>query len=430
MAAPGLPHLNVPDQAAAKRLMRVGRRSRPSGERGGAAAGGAEPPRGPRGAAAPRKEEGVVRPPPRRARRKGMQTQAQLRMRRELAPIQRRTQRLCGTAPIPGKDIEIYSHDGVVGEKFDPTNAGANIRGLQLCGSPWSCPYCAPRIRGVRATDLEQLVSWHGADLTMMVTFTIRHGAGDAIKKTRTGLEKARRRMTSGKPWERFKEAIGWVGSVRAIEVTHGKNGWHPHTHDLLLVLDRDALTEWLPWLKERWRRCVVAVLGEDYAPSDERGVVITPASDGTYLSKMEAAALELTDAAGAKGAKGGNRTPWEIAQAALLELKSGAFGHDVALWRDYAEGMKGARALTWSRGLKKAAGIIEMHDAEAVKRTGEGAGTVLAVIPEQAWYLVVAAPDGEVQIIMAALYGGQVAVTRQLREWQRRYGRRRRRAA
>ena len=48
---------------------------------------------------------------------------------------------------------------------------------------------------------------------------------------------------------------ISNAGRIRSLEVTHGQNGWHPHTHELLFV-DPKMPAEWLRnelanlWLK------------------------------------------------------------------------------------------------------------------------------------------------------------------------------------
>jgi len=42
--------------------------------------------------------------------------------------------------------------------------------------------------------------------------------------------------MTAGRQWIQFKETFGLVGTIKAVEVTHGGNGWHPHIHVLFFV--------------------------------------------------------------------------------------------------------------------------------------------------------------------------------------------------
>lgn len=272
----------------------------------------------------------------------------------------------------------------------------------------------------MRATELQAVVAWHGADRTAMLTLTVAHGLGDGLREVVRGVARAWRRVARGAPWRRFVAAVGLVGHVRAAEVTHGwQNGWHPHLHVLLLVRDLEVLDEWRAWLSERWRAAVVAELGADAEPSAERGARLTAATDGTYLSKMGTAALELTDAAGAKGAKNGNRDPWQIAASALAR-GDGPHAGDGALWRVYAEGMVGSRQLTWSSGLKMQAHMQEVLDEEAARRDGEGDGAVmLAWVNHVDWPLVHRAIDGENWIVYRALEGGQVAVDAQLERWR-----------
>jgi hypothetical protein len=60
-----------------------------------------------------------------------------------------------------------------------------------------------------------------------------------------------------------LRDRFGLVGYVRATEVTHGRSGWHPHLHVLLMtdrVLTLDELRELHQFVRERWIRRVVAL--------------------------------------------------------------------------------------------------------------------------------------------------------------------------
>ena len=233
--------------------------------------------------------------------------------------------------------------------------------GLVRCGSVWTCPCCSAQIRAERAGEVQKVVSWHcdtaGADGAQLLTLTVRHRYGDDLADLRHGLADAYRRFTRGVPWERFRERVGLVGYVRAVEVTHGGNGWHPHLHVVLLVRDGEALARELDWLRERWQACVVRELGAAAEPDALHGVDLRARHRADYLTKL---GLEAT-APGAKGARGENRTPWEIA-ADLVENAHGEEQReeDRHLWRTWCEDMRGAKMLTWSRGLRAAAGLDE----------------------------------------------------------------------
>jgi hypothetical protein len=62
--------------------------------------------------------------------------------------------------------------------------------------------------------------------------------------------------IVAGRHRKTLRERFGVSGYVRAVEVTHGKAGWHPHLHVLLLTeapLDLDELRELHRFLRERW---------------------------------------------------------------------------------------------------------------------------------------------------------------------------------
>lgn len=310
------------------------------------------------------------------------------RQRYYLRPWQRPRIRACGFAMLAA--------GGTVGVAVAP-DGRASYQGLATCGSVWECPCCAMKIKARRAEEVRQVVERHGADRCALLTLTVRHGFGDDLKRLRVSLADAWRGFTRGKSWKRFVEAAGVVGTIRALEVTHGANGWHPHLHILLLIDDPDAIDadgqlRWdapdLSWLSKRWRTMVARYCGAKHEPDDQHGVTIAPCRASDYISKL---GLELSDP-GAKVARGKGRTPLEIAQDiadATHAVKRGQLSRrierdrDVALWRLYCEAMRGARQLTWKRGLKASAGIRDRTDLE-VAQDEEPAADAQAVIVGQ----------------------------------------------
>jgi hypothetical protein len=98
--------------------------------------------------------------------------------------------------------------------------------------------------------------------------------------------------LVAGRHRRELCRRFGLVGYVRAVEVTHGRRGWHPHLHVLLLTqapLDLDELRDLHRFLRDRWGRRVTA-LGFR-APALHRGVRLLPvfSADGVggYLTKV-----------------------------------------------------------------------------------------------------------------------------------------------
>lgn len=301
----------------------------------------------------------------------------------------------------------------IVTSSFAGAPARASFRSLAHCGLVWLCPVCSSAIRHERAAEVKAVLRWHrekhenGADLARMLSLTVAHEWGTDLRRLRSGVADAWRRMTRGAPWQRFVERVGLVGIVRALDTTHGGNGWHPHLHVLLLVRDARALDEDREWLSERWRACVVRELGPEAEPSTERGAVLTGCDeDGAYLAKL---GLEVVGVA-EKSARQGHRSPWEI----LRDLDTPEPSpRDVALWREWEEGQRGARMLTWSRGLRQAAGVAELSDAECVEREEAGGGTVVCELTACEWDAIRDVPGLPALVLEAAELGGSDAVFR-----------------
>lgn len=256
----------------------------------------------------------------------------------------------------------------------------AHFHGLMRCGSAWECPVCQVALKTARAEEVKTAVGWHvakfGTDSAAMLTNTVRHGIGDDVRVLRRGLAKAWRSVQGGKAWRQARARYGLVGYIRALEPTHGsKHGWHPHLH-IVLLSKRPLDEEFRRWVSARWQRAVLRWLGPDHVPNDRNGCDLRPCHEADYLQKL---GLEVS--APDKAARRGSRTP--------LQLLS-AFVHDgdldaLTLYRDYALGMKGARMLTWSLGLKKAAGVDERTDEEVIY--GEDAAEQMVLtIKGRAW--------------------------------------------
>jgi len=257
----------------------------------------------------------------------------------------------------------------------------AYYRGLLRCGSVWECPVCALQIRAERGDELKRAVDFWGPSNVAMLSLTVRHGFGDDLRATRRGLANSFQRLIRGKPWKCFCRKYGLAHHVRAIEVTHGVHGWHPHVHALLFLetplspAELDAATT---WLQERWCNCVCRALGIASVPNDH-GVDLRESKRADYLAKFS---FELVDP-GTKRGRGKNRTPFQIATSAA----TGRSADDETLWATYCSGMRGAKMLTWSQGLRAAVELdVEKGDDEVVEGEEQQDAEIIAVISSAAW--------------------------------------------
>lgn len=238
------------------------------------------------------------------------------------------------------------------------SDGGYQLAGCETCGSVWGCPCCAAKIYGARALEVQQCLRiWQHAPKhrAAMLTLTVAHEYGDRLERMRKGLSHAWRLMWQGKTARETRDRLGIQHYVRAVEVTHGKNGWHPHLHVLLFTtreLDEFHQDE----LAERWQSCVVRALGFSARPDKVHGCNLTHEFRADYIAKL---GLEITDIENKRG-KLGSKTPWTLAhEAAAGSTKARR------LWETYAHHMKGARQLTWSRGTKRHFGLLDVTDDE-----------------------------------------------------------------
>lgn len=130
------------------------------------------------------------------------------------------------------------------------------------------------------------------------------------------------------------------TASVRAVEMPHGVNGWHPHLHVLLRTSCWDAEDRAI--LLTRWKEAIRRELGDACTPNDEHAIMWSDPIDAAdargrekYLTKL---GLEVA-APGKRGKKGA--THWELAaDAAEGDQKA------LRLWHEFFAGTKGRRML------------------------------------------------------------------------------------
>lgn len=283
--------------------------------------------------------------------------------------------------------------------------SGAHYTGLARCGSVWNCPVCMYRICRERAEEVRTLVQRHrdtGGGVYML-TLTMPHDALDALGPMRRHVSAAWRKATSGEVYRRLKNKLKIVGTVRAMEVTNGPSGWHPHLHILILTAERlenkssgllgsDAIT-YKTVVARRWARYITSrnsETGKAYrAPSREHGVSFVASHRDEYIAKL-GLADELTRGSWKRSKElAGYRTPLQVLRdiaGAKLE-KRAPVKRDVALWREYAAEMRGARQLTWSRGLRVKYDMgPEQTDLQLAEREEADAGAIVYSIDAAVW--------------------------------------------
>lgn len=261
--------------------------------------------------------------------------------------------------------------------------------GLMACGSVWSCPVCAAKISERRRQELKQgMEAANGLGWQAhFVTLTVRHGIGDNLKDMKERMSKALRRLNSGK--NRIKDVllrngIDQKGYVRAYEVTHTQNGFHPHYHIILFTLGGTSQQIQRLYAPLWQKACVSVGLSK---PSLERGCTVQDGSHAAEYASKWGIEDEMTKA-NQKQSKRKGITPWGLLRA-VLDENNPEYQPDYAanLFRVYAACMKGARQLYWSNGLRKALGLIqELTDEQLAEQITDEDSHFMGALTDEQW--------------------------------------------
>lgn len=177
---------------------------------------------------------------------------------------------------------------------------GLTYKGLCQCGSVWACPVCAPAIRRGRAGELSAALCSYveGGRGVLFATLTLPHSVGDRLRPLFEGVATSWREVMGNRPVRELRESLPFE-FVRAAEVTHGENGWHPHLHVCLAMPRRLTYDEGEAFRVVLFRAWCTAVEARGWRPpSDEYGLSLIQATTGgvgDYVSKVEGLADELT---------------------------------------------------------------------------------------------------------------------------------------
>ena len=192
-----------------------------------------------------------------------------------------------------------------------------------------------------------------------LVSLTMRHRDGVPLARYWDALTAGWARVTSGKRWQADQQFFGIRGWVRTVEVTRGDHGWHVHLHCVLALIEpvsEEMLGELAVSMFHRWQRALRRRGFDAIAGSgglDVRTLQLvgnTPETLGEYLVK---AALEVASQA-TKNGRDGSRTPLQI----LADGLATGLADDLELWAEYEQASWGRRQMTWSRELRRWAGL------------------------------------------------------------------------
>jgi len=266
---------------------------------------------------------------------------------------------------------------------------GAFVGGVVTCGSVWSCAVCAAKVAEAKRKDVAAAIEAHqgAGGLVYMAAYTIPHGRLQSAKELRNVVAGTWGKVQAGAPWKRAMGKAGIIGMVRAMEVTYGDHGWHPHLHVLFFAAkghEPMAAKEFGEWTFRRWANrvdkagygiCNPAVFRFEATSSTERA--------GDYVTKW-GADRELTQGHVKRAAKG-SFTPWDL----LNEAGRGSHRARI-LFREFAAAFKGGRQLTWSRGLRERYGLRDERPDDEIAADIEETAPIIGQLEKHAFRAVI----------------------------------------
>lgn len=289
--------------------------------------------------------------------------------------------------------------------------------GLQTCGSVWACPACSARIQAQRRLELGLLMTIAAAQgySVVFTTYTLKHRKGQPLSVLWDGLTYAHQRVKRDKTVDKLRKGHGEIGSVKAVEVTYGDHGWHPHIHSIrifdsaLLQKDVDEMRRhefraWKAAAKKRGlgRPTAAAFKMElvdlgDADTADNVSRYMTKKIDEKTLDsssarevadagkKVSGITFEMQGGATKAARRSTSFTPMEL----FTEFMETGNVEYLERFNEYELASKGKRALTWSPGLKQQFKVAEKSDeAIAAETVGDEDDRVFG-ITEEGWQRV-----------------------------------------
>ena len=264
----------------------------------------------------------------------------------------------------------------------------AFYKGLQTCGSVWTCPICANKIQEIRRQEIAHGMKYfYGlGKQAVMITFTFPHEKKQALKDLLDQFKEALKLLRKGGTFTRRCKDFDYSGLIRSLEITHGQKGWHPHTHELWFMSASVDEEEFKKFILAKWfdacKKAGLIAENKEKAFLEHSIDVRFNCSTSDYLAKFDDSNnwgidREMAKASSKKGKKAG-RHPFALADE-----------NEDALFLEYTKAIKGTAQIYWSPGLKKTVNIEELSDEEAAELEGEDDLKIVGMIPKRLWFTV-----------------------------------------
>ena len=315
----------------------------------------------------------------------------------------------------------------------------ANFQNVRVCGSVWLCPCCSQKIRTQRAAELDQTIRLHGerGGGAVISLLSVSHYRKHSLRSTQHALKVGWTQTTKQRDYKQLKDRFGIVGYAKTLEVTQGKNGWHPHYH--VVWFTERPLTD---AEREQFDAALYQLWMHNVTKYTDRSVnheanhvqkIRTIDAIANYLSKS--IAFELTHGHTKDGKMPTQRTPFQIAKDYTKSFDE----RDEARWNEYVDAIVGERMITYSRSLSELRTpeshatdeeIAEMEDITAkpdedstAQPVGEGKLIASFDLPNTPWFNLWWYTANEHTKLLEALENdGEIGLKLFIEEVRRRY--------
>jgi hypothetical protein len=303
------------------------------------------------------------------------------------------------------------SQETGVGLYYDDAH-GARFSGLRFCGNVWVCPVCNAKIQAVRQQEIHTALQ-SARDKGFSVVFsthTIRHNKRQSLSEVRAAAQQIWRKTRAHQAIKKLFRRWHVKGYIRAMECTWSQaNGWHVHFHCYYFFDSRMVAADVRQfgqgfaanWIKTAKDNAFAAPLEDNQRFELINLNDIDAASKYVTTSKtadLRPAAYELVDGQSKigktvvhnDGTTVQHYSYWDLLRLATdlyptyqnIKKQPGknvhyrivgfgdsrtAFPRLFRLMHEYYSGMKFARALVWSRGLRDLLGVGEEQSDEDI---------------------------------------------------------------
>lgn len=231
---------------------------------------------------------------------------------------------------------------------------------LKRCRSPWSCPVCSPAYLIDRQIELDELMhevyKYSRGYTAAMLTFTIPHSRADRLDDLIALHARARNIFHNSVAWRRVAKTM--PGRVSGKHCTYSeRNGWHWHSHDILILPDDAILKENEKALRKAWvdscKKAGLHINRETRKDMNNHSFdIIYKIHSARYLTSHGKELPLQTDEEEAAGV-----SPFE-----LIESNMGKY-------QEFLYATIGVERISWSKGLRRWAGIERREEVRRKER-------------------------------------------------------------